>query len=278
VAVDGKARKGQLQFEADNACTIHDIEAFCHELGVVLAQLALDNQHGEAELSGAPKLVNSISWQGRVLTGDALYCQVELCEAVVRDGGDYLVVVRGNQPQLLEELEVLFAAPEMQSEGQARVAHFDYRAASTIDKGHGRIEERVAIASSELAGYSRWPDLAQVVQLKRTWEHKGVTKSATRYLVTSLPPEEASVQRLMQIRRGHWRIESLHYVKDVTMGEDRSLIHAGAGGAVMSALRSLAVSLLHRAGLYRIASTLRANSQRPERAFILMGLLKPSDA
>ncbi|HEY7416435.1 MAG TPA: ISAs1 family transposase [Ktedonobacteraceae bacterium] len=282
VAVDGKARKGQLHFETDNACTIHDIEAFCHEMGVVLAQLALDNQGGEAELTGAPKLVSTINWQGRILTGDALYCQVELCQTVLADGGDYLVVVRGNQPQLLEELEVLFGSPEMQSEGQARIAHFDYRRASTIDKGHGRIEERVAIASTDLIGYSRWPGLAQVVQLTRTWEHKGVTKSATRYLVTSLPPEEASVQRLMQIRRGHlgdWQIEnSLHYVKDVTMGEDGSLIHVGAGGAVMSLLRSMAVSLLHRGGLHRIASALRANSQRPHQALQLMGLLNSSDA
>ena len=245
----------------------------------MLAQLALDNQGGEAELTGAPKLVDCINWQGRVLTGDALYCQAGLCQAVLADGGDYLVVVRGNQPQLLEELEVLFGAPEMQSKGQARVAQFDYREATTVGKGHGRIEERMAIASTELAGYSRWPGLSQVVQLKRTWEHKGVTKSATRYLVTSLPPEEASVHRLMQIRRGHWQIENrLHYVKDVTMGEDRSLIHVGAGGAVMSALRSTAVSLLHRAGLHRIASTLRTNSQRPFQALILMGLLNSSDA
>lgn len=231
VAVDGKARKGQLHFDGNNACTIHDIEALCHDMGIVLAQLALDNQHGEAELSGAPKLVSSINWQGRIMTGDALYCQVELCEAVLADGGDYLVVVKGNQPQLLEEPETLFQAPQMQSERQAKMAHFDYRAANTVGKGHGRIEERVAVASSELASYSRWPALSQVVQLRRTWQENGVTKSATRYLVTSLPPEEASVQRLMQLRRGHWRIEnSLHYVKDVTMGEDRSLIHVGLGG------------------------------------------------
>jgi predicted transposase YbfD/YdcC len=279
VALDGKARKGQLQFESDNACTVHDIEAFCHDVGVVLAQLALDNQGGEVELSGAPKLVDCISWQGRILTGDALYCQVELCEMVLADGGDYLVVVRGNQPQLLEELEVLFQAPEMQSAAQAKKAQFDYRGATTVDKGHGRIEERVGIASTELVGYSRWPGLAQVVQIKRTWEYKGVTKSATRYLVTSLPTQEASVQRLMQIRRGHWGIEnSLHYVKDVTMGEDRSLIHVGAGGAVMSALRSTAVSLLHRADLHGIASALRANSQHPHQALVLMGLLNSSDA
>ena len=72
-------------------------------------------------------------------------------------------------------------------------------------------------------------------------------KQTTRYLVSSLPAEEASVTRLLALRRGHWGIEnSLHYVKDVTLGEDRSLIHVGQGGAVMSALRSAAVSLLHR--------------------------------
>lgn len=141
------------------------------------------------------------------------------------------MVVRGNQPQLLGDLETLFGAQEMGSAQQAKRAQFDYRAATTVDKGHGRIEERVGIASTDLAGYSRWPGLAQIVRIKRTWEYKGVTKSAIRYLVSSLPPEEASVQRLMQIRRGHWRIENgLHYVKDVTMGEDRSLIHVGLGG------------------------------------------------
>ncbi len=120
------------------------------------------------------------------------------------------------------------------------------------------------VASSDLAAYGRWPGLSQVVRITRTWEEKVVTKCATRYLVTSLPPEEASIERLMKLRRGHWRIEnSLHYVKDVTMGEDRSLIHAGNGGAVMSALRSTVISLLHRTGHKRIASALRSNSQRP---------------
>ena len=288
VAVDGKARKGQLQFELNDpssddgrssACTIHDIEAFSHEVGVVLAQVALDNQGGEVELTGAPRLLDCISWQGRVMTGDALYCQVNLCEAVLADEGDYLLVVKGNQGQLLEELEVLFEAPQMQNAHQANLGEFDYRVASTIDKGHGRIEQRTAIASKELAGYSRWPGLSQVVQIRRIWERKGVTKRATRYVVTSLPAHEASVQRLLELARGHWSIENrLHYVKDVTLGEDRSLIHVGQGGAIMSALRSAVVSLLHKAGRHRIASTLRANSQHPEQALIIMGLLNSSHA
>ncbi len=258
--MDGKARKDQLQFEPDNACTIHDIEAFCHDVGVVLAQLALDNQHGEAELSGAPKLVSSISWQGRILTGDALYCQVQLCEMVLGDGGDYLVVVRGNQPQLLvvrgnqpqllEELDTLFQAPEMQNAQQAKEEEFDYRSATTVDKGHGRIEERVGIASTDLAGYSysRWPGLSQVVQIKRKWEHKGVIKSGR---------DNGRRQELDPCgARRSGDVGATHY-----------------GGELVTQ-----VSLLHRGGLHRIASALRANSQRPHQALMLMGLLNSSDA
>ena len=280
MAVDGKCRRGQLQFEqAGGAGSIHDIEAFCHDVGVVLAQLALDNRGGAAELTGAPHLLEQISWQGRVLTGDALYCHDTVCAPVIAAGGDYVIVVKGNQPDLLEELAVLFGAPEMQSAAAAQRGACDYRSVGTYEKGHGRIEERVAIASSDLAGYSRWPGLAQVVQIRRTWDAKGVRKQTTRYLVSSLPAEEASVTRLLALRRGHWGIEnSLHYVKDVTLGEDRSLIHVGQGGAVMSALRSAAVSLLHRAGHKQIAAALRANSQRPEQALILLGLLNSSDA
>lgn len=186
VAVDGKARRGQLQFEPDNAATIHEVEAFCHDVGVVLLQLVLDNQHGEAELSAAPKLIAGLNWQGRVVTGDALYCQVSLCEQVVAAGGDYLVVVKGNQPQLLADLELLFGAPEMSSASAAKRLNFDYRASSTLDKGHGRSEQRRAIASTELTGYSRWPALAQVVQISRQWQRKGKTHQGTHYLVTSI--------------------------------------------------------------------------------------------
>jgi hypothetical protein len=70
----------------------------------------------------------------------------------------------------------------------------------------------------------------------------------------------------------------LHYVKDVTLGEDSSLIHAGNGGAVMAGLREAALNLLRRAGQQAIAAAMRFNSQRPEQVLILMGLLNSSDA
>jgi len=279
IAVDGKAHRGQLQFAPTRTGTIHEISAFCHDTGVVLAQLAVDSQAREAELSAAPTLLSRLNWQGRILTGDALYCQPPLCAQVLAGQGDYVLVVKGNQPELLADVDLLFADPALHSAAAAHSSDFDYRTSRTLDKGHGRIEERCAIASTALADYSNWPGLAQVVQITRTWQQQGTTRQARHYVVTSLPPAEASVGQLLALHRGHWRIEnSLHYVKDVTLGEDRSLIHVGAGGAVLAALRSTVVSLLHRAGHTRIAAALRANSQRPAQALRLMGRLVSSDA
>ena len=81
----------------------------------------------------------------------------------------------------------------------------------------------------------------------------------------------AGADRLLGLKRGHWGIENCdHYVKDVVMGEDRSLVHLGNGPSVLSTLRDLALSLLHRAGHRAIASRLRYHSLHPEKAVALL--------
>ena len=81
----------------------------------------------------------------------------------------------------------------------------------------------------------------------------------------------ADAARLLALKRGHWQIENgLHYVKDVTMGEDRSLIHAGSGPSVLSILRDLGVSILRRSGHRAIASRLRYHSRHPREVVALV--------
>jgi len=70
----------------------------------VLAQIAVDAQQHQAELTMVPALLRQLDWQGRVLTGDALYCQRKLCAQVVEAGGDYLVLVHDNQPTLQADI------------------------------------------------------------------------------------------------------------------------------------------------------------------------------
>ncbi len=100
------------------------------------------------------------------------------------------------------------------------------------------MEIRSIRVSSELKGYSDWPGLEQVCEIRRRWQYKGEWHEEVRYGVTSLPATVAIPQRLLNLKRGHWTIENrLHYVKDVTLGEDRGTVHVDNGPKIMATLR-----------------------------------------
>lgn len=276
VALDGKAQRGRLRHGATPTHPIHAVSAFCHDLGGVLAQLVVDAKQHEAELTVAPQAIHQIDWQGRVLTGDALYCQQSLCTQVVEAGGDYLLIVKENQPTLLTDIMQVFTplTPEEQARTGVHTVHpLPLQTYRRVEKSHGRLEERVIRVSSELAGYSSWPYLAQVFEYTRTWTSKGVRKQQVRYGLTSLPAEVSDAARLAALKRGHWQVENgLHYVKDVTLGEDASQTHIGNGADVFAMVRNIAVSLIRRSGHRDIAAQLRRYSGCPLEALALLGI------
>lgn len=271
IAIDGKAQRGRLRFPG-GGCPVHALSAFCHDRGVVLAHapiaVAAEADRGEAELSVAPALLDRLDWHGRVLTGDALFCQRALCQQVVAAGGDYLMLVKQNQGALYADLQLLFDPPAT----VAALPLLDRRTTRTLDRGHGRtMESRELAASTDLCDYLDWPGQAQVFRLERTWREHGQAKRARHYGITSLAPEVAGPARLLALKRSHWGIENrLHRRKDVNFGEDASLIHAGQGPTVLALLRDAAVSLLHRAGVQRLAAQLRRHSQHPAEAVALV--------
>lgn len=269
VAIDGKAQRGRLRFAGDGG-PVHALSAFCHEQGIVLAHepITATTDKAEAELTVAPTLLDRLDWHGRVLTGDALFCQRALCQQVLTAGGDYLLLVKDNQPALHEAITLWFDPPP----ALARRPVTDWRTARTIDTGHGRRPEiREVIASTDLNTDLEWPGVAQVVRIERTWREHGQPKRALHYGITSLGPTMGTPDRLLDLKRGHWAIENrLHRRTDVTFGEDASLTHAGQGPTVMALLRDAAVSLLHHHGVTQVAARLRAHRQRPEQAIALV--------
>jgi predicted transposase YbfD/YdcC len=271
VAIDGKAQRGRLRFP-NGGCPVHALSAYCHGAGLVLAhepiQAPSRTDRGEAELSVAPRLLDRIDWHGRVLTGDALFCQRDLCQQVLDAGGHYLFAVKPNQPALYRDIALLFDPPA----DVLTQPLTDRRTAETVDYGHGRIlERRVVVASTDLATYLDWPGHAQVLRIERTWREHDTAKRAISYAITSVAPDQADPSQLLALKRGHWAIENrLHRAKDVNLGEDASLIHAGAGPHVMALLRDAALSLLRRAGIRHIAARLRYHSQHPEAAVTLV--------
>jgi len=276
VAVDGKAQRGRLPFETHAGCPVHALTAFCHDRGVVLAQEEIRStaDKAEAELTVAPALLARVDWVGRVLTGDALFCQRGLCDQVLAAGGDYLLVVKENQPTLHDDLRLLFDPPADQP---APLPLLDRREARTVETGHGRRDDtRTLVASTDLNDYLDWPGVAQVFRLERTWRARGRDKRAVHYGITSLPPEIADAPRLLGHKRGHWRVENrLHYIKDVVLGEDRSLLHHGTGPSIMAQLRDTALNLLRLAGHRRVAARLRYHSRHAEAVLSLLGLAMP---
>jgi predicted transposase YbfD/YdcC len=274
IAIDGKAQRGRLQYE-DGGSPIHTLVAFCQDRKVVLATEPV--RHGqdkeEAELAVAPALVERIDWRGRVLTGDALYCQRAICERVLAAGGDYLLLVKANQPKLFDTLTLLF-------DPGWEVPLCDRREARTVDKGHGRSREvRQIIASTDLEGYIDWPGMAQAFRIERTWREHGVEKRQVRYGITSLPPSVGSPRRLLALKRDHWLVENhAHRGKDVNLGEDASLVHADAGPTIMALLRDAALNLVRATGCSTIASRLRRHAQFPDEAVALVTSPLPARA
>lgn len=293
VAIDGKAQRGRLKFEEEHGYPVHAVSLVDHQTGIVLTQGHVEKtdvaptskltgateqeeqaeKKQKSELAVASRLIQHIDWKGKVLTGDALYCQRCLCTALGQAGGDYLFLVKGNQPQLLEDLRVLFAPlPPAKRAGEG-LLRLPEQQAQTTEKAHGRVDIRSIRVSSELKGYSDWPGLEQVFEIRRCWQSKGIWKEAVRYGVTSLPATIAIPERLLKLKRGHWTIENgLHYVKDVTMDEDKSTVHADNGPKIMAALRNTALSLLRHAGFSTIAARMRYNSTHPEAALEVLSL------
>jgi predicted transposase YbfD/YdcC len=209
-----------------------------------------------------------------------------------REGGHYLFVVKENQPTLRADLVTAFDALDAHlqrtdgviptwlqrewTEGGIVFSHY-----RETDTGHGRIEEREAWALSdpELNGYvgsagtsdAAWPDLQQIVRIRRERTIQGRTTHETVYLVTSVPPSQADAKRLLGYNRSYWSIENrLHWVRDETLGEDRSQVRSGSAPQVMAALRNLLLTLLRRDGAKNIAAALRTLAARPKAAVTLV--------
>jgi len=199
------------------------------------------------------------------VTGDALFAQRELCKQIVEAGGEYVFKVKANQPTLLEDIATLLADPPVPS-------------GVVVERNrHGnRQEVRKLEASTALNEFSDWPYLAQVYRVEREFTGKRKTKREMTYGITSLSPSEASPKQLLKLNRGHWGIENrLHYVRDVTFGEDASQVRTEAAPEVMAALRNTVIGLLRRAGVTNVAEALRRNAARPQEALALMGIAPP---
>lgn len=109
ISIDGKTLCGARGHEVPG---VHLLAAYAVRLGLVLNQVSAGaNKEDGGEITAAPALLESLILQGKVVTGDAIHAQRELCKLIVGKGGDYLLTVKENQPKLHNELVDLFRSP-----------------------------------------------------------------------------------------------------------------------------------------------------------------------
>ncbi len=114
-----------------------------------------------------------------------------------------------------------------------------------------------------------------VYQTKRN----GKWQVQVHYKITSLTPAQAGAQDLLELSRTHWGIENrVHYVRDVTLGEDASRIRKGSAPQAMAAVRNLVLNILRRAGVKNIAAGVRHFSWQIDKAAAVLGLAPHSAA
>lgn len=205
-----------------------------------------------------------VELEGKVTTGDALYCHREFCRGVVEAEGDYLVIVKANQRTLYEDIQMAFARP---------VVGEQYLYTESEDCHGDRKEHRRLWATDALRTYLDWPGALQVCKIERQVIQKGKLTADVRYAITS---SRAGPDKLLSYVRGHWKIENrLHYVRDVTFGEDGSQVRCGSAPEVMAVLRNIVLGLLRRRGIRNVASAIREIGWKHGEALRVLGLMPP---
>jgi len=150
------------------------------------------------------------------------------------------------------------------------VAARERETATTINKGHGRLERRTLTATGALNAYLEWPGVQQAFRLVRERTVRGQTSVVTVYGITSLSRDKASAAQLLKLTRQHWGIERLFHVRDVTFGEDACRVRTGHAPLILSSLRNLCIHLLAQAGWKNQAAAQRRHAAWPREALALL--------
>jgi predicted transposase YbfD/YdcC len=250
IAIDGKAVRGAKD---RNGKAPHLVAALAHGIGAVLGQVAVDAKSNE--IPAVRDLLKAFAdLAGAVITIDAMHTQHDTAQAIIGRQADYVMTVKANMPALCKQLRKL---------PWARIP-----AVSSVSTGHGRRARRT-IKVTLVPAWIEFTGAAQVAQLRRTVTKKGKKTVEVVYLITS--SRDAGPETLAAWTRGHWHIENkLHWVRDVTYQEDKSLVRTGNAPRVMATLRSLAISLLRLDGHNNIAAANRHHARDPQRTLNLL--------
>src|ERR1700694_3094996 len=256
IAIDGKtARRTHDQRKGLKA--LHTLSAYACNARLTLAQLSVPEKTNE--ITAIPDLLDQLAeakqLEGALVTIDAMGCQVEIADKIVAHKADYLLALKGNQPTLEADVEDYF-----------RTAPADELVTkTTVEKGHGRIETRIYAASScvdwivserSYPGQPRFTNIKTLLTVHSRAEHADRSTFDTRYFICSAPLD---IERMAKGARGHWGVESMHWLLDVEFGDDLSRYRTGHGAKNMAVVRRFALDLVRN---YKTTGSIKTRRKR----------------
>lgn len=246
---------------------MHQLGLYETKTGLLLKEQVTGEKQNE--LSIVSEFLTPLWVKGRILSADALHTQRLFCTRVRRWEGHYVLIAKGNQATLHDDLQLFFREPPADCR--------DWRTARTVDKGHGRLEVRELVATTELNEFlaGMWTGVAQVFRLTRTVREDGQTHTEVVYGITSLSTTQAAPARLLELVRDHWAIENrLHWRRDVTLREDHCQVRKGDAPRVLAVLNSFLLALLDFLEVSNVPHQMRIFDARPWQAVrLLLGSL-----
>ena len=196
------------------------------------------------EITAIPDLLDDLAeagqLKGALVTIDAMGCQVEIADRILAHGADYLLALKANQPTLEADVAAYFhTAPKAELVSK-----------TTVEKGHGRIETRTCTASScvdwilsdrACPGQPRFTSIKTILKIEDRTEYPDRTTFDTRFYISSAVLD---IDRLAKAARGHWGVESMHWLLDVVFKDDLSRYRSGHGARNMAVVRRFALGLV----------------------------------
>lgn len=256
IPIDGKSVKGSYDRNKKQSA-LHVVSAWASEHRLLLGQVKVENKSNE--ITAIPALIELLDITGCIITIDAMGTQTEIARQIVAKGADYILSLKANHPTLYAQMKAWFKTAH--SQGFSGIAHsYDQR----VEAGHHRQENRqiwaVPVAAiGNLYQPSPWAGLQTVVMVVRVRQLWNKTTREVQFYLSSLPCDAVRIGRAI---RAHWGIENqLHWVLDVTFGEDASRIRNGHSPENFSLMRRMAISLLNQE-----TSTKRSLRQKAKRA------------
>lgn len=251
IMLDGKAIKSTDAIKTIE--TMMNIVTAYTNTGISLGQIVVDSKSNE--IPAVRELIELLDIEGTIITADAMHCQKETAEAIIKNKADYVLQLKANQKSFYEDVYAMFDDKYMDITNKAD----EYEIFETIEKSHGRIEKRTCYVLNNIEFFTDyladWKGLKKIFATKREVEKDNKITSETSCYLSS---KNASAEELLSYTRNHWQIESMHHILDVTFNEDRCKLLTQKAQENINIFRKMGVSV-HKNYLNDKKQTVKSN-------------------